>query len=47
MNLRYRVTRSATYWVIEDTRTSRALTWCYSETTANWICGLMNAAAAA
>jgi hypothetical protein len=43
MNLRYRVVKSATYWVIEDVRTSRALTWCYSETTAKMICDLLNA----
>jgi hypothetical protein len=46
MNLRYRVVKSATYWVIEDVRTNRALTWCYSETTAQWICRLLNAAEA-
>jgi hypothetical protein len=43
MMLRYRVVKSATYWVIEDVREHRALTWCYSETTAKMICDLLNA----
>jgi hypothetical protein len=44
--MRYRVTRSGIYWYIEDARTSRVVTWCASETTAEWLCQLMNAAAA-
>jgi hypothetical protein len=44
--MRYAVSQLGIQWAISDTRTSRVLATCFAETTARWICQLMNAAVA-